>query len=126
MTRGPSPLLDLQSRRQSALPGCDDSSSKLWLASAVGFPHLSSATTARRNGSPTSASDGRIAFQLAAGPGTRSKAGCTGSSQNSYVANASTEVFSSTFASTLVCKRKPGEPCRRSPSRTVSVSPARR
>ena len=26
----------------------------------------------------------------------------------------------------LVCSRKPGEPCRRSPKRTVSVSPARR
>ncbi len=44
---------------------------------------MSSATSASRNGSPATASDGRIAFQLAAGPGTRSNAGCSGSSQNS-------------------------------------------
>ena len=44
---------------------------------------MSSATIARRNGSPTTASDGQIAFQVAAGPGTSAKAGCSGSSQNS-------------------------------------------
>ena len=52
-------------------------------ASAVGLPQRSSATMADLNGSPTTASEGQIAFQVAAGPGTRSNAGCSGSSQNS-------------------------------------------
>ena len=56
--------------------GRDGTSASVASASAVGLPHMSSATIARRNGSPTTASDGQIAFQLAAGPGTRSNAGC--------------------------------------------------
>jgi len=38
---------------------------------------------ARRNDSPATASEGQIAFQRLAGPGTKSKAGCRGGSQNS-------------------------------------------
>ena len=45
---------------------------------AVGLPHMSSATMARRNGSPATASDGQIAFQLAAGPATSVEAGLLG------------------------------------------------
>ena len=52
-------------------------------ASAVGLPQASSAAMANLNGSFTTASEGQIAFQVAAGPGTRSKVGCSGSSQNS-------------------------------------------
>ena len=40
-------------------------------------------TIANRKGSPATTSEGRIAFHDFADPGTRSKAGCTGSSQNS-------------------------------------------
>ena len=65
---------------------------------------MSSATSAKRNGSPTTASDGTIALKLTAGPATRSNAGCF-SSQNSYAANASTDERSSTSFSTLVCSR---------------------
>ena len=44
---------------------------------------MSSATIARRNGSPATASEGKIAFQRAAGPGTSAKPGELGSSVNS-------------------------------------------
>ena len=39
---------------------------------------MSSATIASRNGSPATTSEGQIAFQLAAGPGTSAKAGLLG------------------------------------------------
>ena len=48
-------------------------------ASVVGLPQQSSATMANLNGSPTTASEGQIAFQVAAGPGKRTNAGCSGS-----------------------------------------------
>ena len=48
------------------------------------------------------------------------------SAADGYTILVSTEVLSSTRSSQFVCRRKPGEPCRRSPSRMVSVSPARR
>ena len=63
--------------------GRDGASVSRASASAVGLPQRSSATIASRNGSPATASDGQIAFQRCAGPGTRSMAGCCGSSQNS-------------------------------------------
>ena len=48
--------------------GRDGTSDSVRSASAVGLPHASSATIARRNGSPTTASEGQIAFQLCRRP----------------------------------------------------------
>src|SRR5207245_1953482 len=81
-TRGPSPRL-IATVCGNPRIGCDGTSASCCSASPVGLPHASSATMARRNGSPTTASEGQIAFQCAAGPGTSAKAGCSGSSVNS-------------------------------------------
>ena len=81
-TRGPSPDL-IAMLCGKPRTGCEDASARVPSASVVGFPHMSSAMMARRNGSPASASEGQIAFQLAAGPGTSAKPGCCGSSVNS-------------------------------------------
>ncbi len=46
--------------------------------------------------------------------------------QTNVEANVELKTSVDAFATTLVCSRSPGEPWRRSPSRMVSVSPARR
>ena len=68
----------------------------------------------------------QIAFQRAAGPGTSANAGCSRQLAELVGREGVDRGLELDVLLELVCRRKPGEPCRRSPKRMVSVSPARR